>query len=108
IGKSRRIGTKSGSHNRRARPLSPDLELLNGSRTESITRRQHDGKAPLSELCCQLANCRGLAGTIDPDHENDMRLYRKVELQRLCHWRKYLLDLFGHHSLHLGTRDVLA
>ena len=75
----------------------------NVSPAASITVRP-----PRGELGGQLADGRGLAGAVDADDEDDMRLVREVELQRHGDRRQHLLDLGGHDGAHLGVGDVLA
>ena len=78
---------------RRAGALAPDLQLLDRRGAERVARRQPDLESGLAQLGRQLADGRGLAGAVDADHQNDMRLVREIEFQRLGDRRQHLLDL---------------
>src|SRR5665213_3030084 len=60
------------------------------------------------ELCRELADGGGLAGTVDADHENHERLLRRVDQQGLCHRRKHLLDFGRDHAFDVVRRDRLV
>ena len=56
----------------------------------------------------ELADGGGLAGAVDADHEDDERLLRRVDLERLRHRRQHLLDLGRDHRFDVIGRDRLV
>ncbi len=53
--------------------LPPRLQLLDRRGAKRIACGQHDSEAIVNEFLRELADRRGLAGTVDADHENDER-----------------------------------
>ncbi len=105
---SRRIRAMGARDHRRAGAFTPDLQLLDRSRTKGIAGGQHHLAAFVGELGGELADGGGLAGAVDPDHENDERLLRAIDLERLRHRRQHLLDLGGDDGLDLVGRNRLV
>jgi truncated hemoglobin YjbI len=77
------------------RALRPDLELLLGGGPEGVRGSEEHRAVVLAQLLRQLADRRRLAGAVDADDEDDMRLPRGVERQGLCHGRQDRGDLLG-------------
>ena len=61
-----------------------------------------------AELGGELADGGGLAGAVDADDEDDMRLQRRVDDERPGDRREHLLDLVGEHGLDLVVADLLV
>ncbi len=108
IGKARCIGPELARNNRGTGALAPDMELFDGGSAESIACRKHDLEAASGQFCGKLADGRGLAGAIDADNQNDMRLVREIKLQRLCDRPKHLFDFRAHDVAHFFASHVLA
>ena len=107
-GKARGIRSLRARDNRRFGPLAPDLQLLDGGGAKGIAGGQHHLAAFGGEFGRQFADGGGLAGPVDADHENDERLLRRVDHQRLCHRRQNLLDFGRDHGLHIVRRNRLV
>ena len=60
-------------------PVSPYLELLDGSSPECIGCTENHILSLRLEPCGELAYGRGLADTVDSHHEDDIRLFREIE-----------------------------
>src|SRR5712675_2439093 len=53
--------------------FSPNVQLLDGGGAERVAGREHDAMALICEPARKFADARGLAGTVDADHENHKR-----------------------------------
>jgi hypothetical protein len=103
VGKAGRIGAELGADEFRLGAVGPDLQLLDGSGTERIAGCNHDLETGARELRRQLADRRRLAGAVDADDEDHMRLVAEIELQRLGDRLQHLGDFVRH-----DAADVLA
>ncbi len=102
---ARRIGARRARHHRGAGALAPDFQLLYCRGAEGVAGDQHHRLAVGAESGGELADGRGLAGTVDAGDENDERPGRHV--QRLGDRRQHLFDFGGEQSPHLLGRDAL-
>ena len=107
-GKTGGVGSDFRGHDRRAGSLAPDFELLDCRGAECVARRQHDRKPALAELGGKLADRRRLAGAVDADDEDDVRLVRQIEFERPRDGREHLLHLLRHDRAHFRLGHVLA
>ena len=107
-GKARGIRPLRARDDRRFGALAPDLQLLDGGGAKGIAGRQHHLAAFGGKFCRELADGGGLAGAVDADHENDERLLRLVDDERLCHRSKHLLDFGRDHRFDVVGRDRLV
>src|SRR5690606_7229501 len=62
--------------------LTPDLQLLDRRRPEGIARGEQDRLALVLEALGQLANGRGFANAVNPDHQDDIGLIAVIQFQR--------------------------
>ena len=60
------------------------------------------------QLRGELADGRGLAGAVDADDEDHVRLVRAVDDERLGDRRQHALDLACEHGAHLVGADALV
>ena len=97
--------------------LCPDLQLVNGSRTERICRSDQHLFALAFQLMAQLADGGGLACAVDADHHDDGGLcgifQRLILAQHLCNdLLDHAHDLLGilyttlFHTLAQGLADL--
>jgi len=71
-----RVGARRMRDDRDVRPVGPDPELVDGRGPERVCRGEDD-RPPLPDVASRhLADRRGLAGPVHPDHENDGRTAR--------------------------------
>ena len=68
---------------RGAAALAPYLELFDGGGTEGVAGGDHDRKPALPIARRELADGGGFSRAVDADDEDDMRLARAVDDQRL-------------------------
>ena len=90
------------------RPFTPDLELVDGSGPERVAGGQHYRPSILAQLMRKLADGGGLAGAVDPDHQDDVGAVIAFDPQGLGHRRQHPLDLGGQHGTHFLGGDFLA
>ncbi len=103
---ARGIRARFGCDNLGARPLAPNLELLDGRGPERVARRQHDPKALAGELVRILADRRRFAGAIHTDDKDDVGLLRGVDFKRLSNRRENLFDFLSQDVPDFFRRDV--
>jgi len=84
------------------------VQLFDGGSTKSIASGEHDIQPARRKLGGKLADRRGLAGAIDADNQDNVRLVRKIEFQRLGHRAKHLLDFRCHDGADFLCADILA
>ena len=70
VGHGGRIGTGGAGMEERAHALGPDLQLLDGRRTEGVGRGDHDLFALHAGTMGQLGDGGGLAHAVDADEEH--------------------------------------
>ena len=97
-GKCRGVGTLGRRQNGHACPFAPDLQLLDRGGPERVAGRDCHPLARGAELAGKLADCGGLAGTVDPDDEDDLQPTGENR-QRSCDRLKDPFNLLGQHSL---------
>ena len=88
--------------------LAPNLQLIDRGGAKRVSGRQHHAAAFGAELRRKLADCGGLAGAVDTGNQNNERLLRRIDHERLRHREQDLLDLGGNHSGHFGRRNCLV
>ena len=98
-GKAGGISAELGGNNRGIGPLTPDFQLLDGGGAKCITGGKHDTQTTCGQFCGQFANGGCLAGAIDPDHQDHMRLVAEIKLQRHGNRLQHSLDFVGHDGL---------
>ncbi len=92
------VGTRLARDKLGAAARRPDFELIDRRGTERVAGGQHDGAPFGAEFCRQLADGRGLAGAVDADDQDDERLLRRIDDQRLRDAGERFLDLRRHHG----------
>ena len=75
--------------------LTPNLQLINRRRAESIGRGDRDGQPLRYEEVGQFADGGGLPSPIDADDENDERRAGWINFQGDGNWRQDSLNIFG-------------
>ena len=94
--------------------LTPHLQLFNRRGAEGIAGGEQHRLALTLQALGQFANGSGLAGAVDADHQDHIRLARRVDRQRLAHRlkdRPHVLAQGAHQRLtvaELLARDALA
>ncbi len=68
------VGACGAGDDGRAGALAPDAELIDGGGAERVAGGEHHLLAVAVKLCGELADGRRLAGAVDADNENDVRL----------------------------------
>ena len=90
-----RVAALLAGDDRRADPLSPDLQLLDRRRAERVARGQHHAIILFLEQMAKLADRRRLARPVDPDHQNHVRPRKTPYVERFGDGRQDALYLFG-------------
>ena len=80
---------------RHADPLGPDLELADRGGAEGVAGDQHHLIVLLLEQMRELGDRRGLARSVDADHQDHLRAREGVDLERLGDRAQDLGDLLG-------------
>ena len=75
------------------------LSCFDRRRAEGVAGCQHHGFAVCGEFRGELADRGGLAGAVDPDHQDDEGFVRGIDGERLRHRGERLLDLLGQDAL---------
>ena len=88
-------------------PLSPNLQLRNGSRTEGIGSAKHDLLASLLEVVGQLADGGGFAHAVHADDHNHIRLLVGGDLESGAVARLVLLKQ-GHDFLFQDSVQLIG
>ena len=102
------VGAGRPGDDRNAHALAPDLELLDGRGAEGIAGAEHYALCFGGEASRELADRRGLAGTVDANDHDDVGRACAVDPQRLRDRREHLLDLGGKDGADLLGADFLV
>ena len=90
-----------------AGPFAPNLQLLYGSSPERITGDEKNTFALVAKLGRQLADRGRLTGSVNADHEDDVRLVSGFDVEFAGNRREDALDLSGKDLANLIRRDAL-
>ena len=101
-----RVGADRPRDHLGAGALAPDLQLVDGGGAEGVAGREHDASALATETSGELADRRGLAGAVDADDQDDVRLHRRVDLERACDGGQHALDLRLRDRAHVVFADA--
>ena len=96
----------AGDH-RRLDPLAPDLELLDRRGAEGVAGGEHHAIILLLQQMAELADGRGLARSVDADHQDDVRAGEAPDVERLGDGREDLLDLLGEDGAKAALVELL-
>ena len=89
--------------------FAPGLQLFDSRGTEGVTGGQHDLQALLLETVGEFTDGRGLAGTVDADHQHDVRTAALRNFQWLAAGREdrlHVVSQGGHQRI--GIAELLA
>jgi len=78
--------------------LTPGLQLLDSGGPEGIAGGQHDFQTLLLETMGEFTDGRGLAGTVDANHQYDVGTNTRRNLQYLAPGREYRLHVIAQGS----------
>src|SRR5690606_37347076 len=78
------VGSVLAVNHLAADALTPDFQLLHSGGPEGVTRREHANFPLRPQLRCQLANCGGLASSVDTHQHHDRWLLLELEGTRLA------------------------
>src|SRR5438552_4692907 len=102
------VGAELAGDDRRLGALAPDLQLLNRGSAEGVAGRPHHPTPAFGQLGRQLADGRRLAGAVDADDQDDVRLVAEVELERLGDRGQDFFDFRGHHRADFRIGNIFA